>query len=118
MTVGERIKSVREKSGYSQTELAKLIGTTKQTLYKYENNIVTNIPSDKIEKIACALNVSESYLMGWEKNLTKENSELIVDCLRDGVLVSNIEKLRKLNKEHQQTIYDMIAYWYEKEGHH
>nr|WP_242843822.1 MULTISPECIES: helix-turn-helix transcriptional regulator [Clostridia] len=35
-----------------QTELAEKIGVSKQTLYKYENNIVTNIPSYKIELIA------------------------------------------------------------------
>lgn len=66
MTIGTRIKSLRESKGITQTELAELIGTTKQNIYKYENGIITNIPSDKIELIAQRLSVSPAYLMGWE----------------------------------------------------
>ncbi|WP_369794744.1 helix-turn-helix domain-containing protein [Eubacterium sp. SB2] len=49
---GDRIKNLRESINVLQTELAEKIGVSKQTLYKYENNIVTNIPSYKIELIA------------------------------------------------------------------
>lgn len=66
MPIGERIKSCREKANLTQGELAKRLTTTKQTIYKYENNIVTNIPSDKIEKMAELFNVTPAYLMGWE----------------------------------------------------
>lgn len=52
MTVGERIKYVREQAGISQVDFAVRMNVSKQTLYKYENNIVTNIPSDKIETAA------------------------------------------------------------------
>ena len=52
MTVGERIRQTREEKRISQTELAEAIQTTKQNIYKYENNIISNIPSDKIEAIA------------------------------------------------------------------
>ena len=65
MTKGERISEMRDRRGIGQTELADKVGISKQTLYKYENNIVTNIPSDKIEAIADALNVSPAYIMGW-----------------------------------------------------
>lgn len=50
MTIGERIKTLRTEKGMTQTELAELLQTTKQNIFKYENGIVTNIPSDKIEK--------------------------------------------------------------------
>lgn len=65
MTIGDRIKGLREDSKITQEQLAKYIKSTKQTIYKYENNIITNIPSDKIEKIAKALNSTPAYLMGW-----------------------------------------------------
>lgn len=67
MTTGERIKEVRNKLGISQVDFADKINVSKQTLYKYENNIITNIPSDKIEAAAKLGNVSPAYLMGWEK---------------------------------------------------
>ncbi len=66
MTVGERIKELRTKLGMSQVDFADKINVSKQTLYKYENNIVTNIPSDKIEAAAKVGNISPSYLMGWK----------------------------------------------------
>lgn len=66
MTVGERIKELRTKLGLSQVEFADKINVSKQTLYKYENNIITNIPSDKIEAAAKLGNISPSYLMGWD----------------------------------------------------
>lgn len=65
MTIGKRIKELREKRGMSQVDLADKIYVSKQTLYKYENGIITNIPSDKIESIAKVFNISPSYLMGW-----------------------------------------------------
>ena len=65
MTIGDRIKQLRESKDIGQTELAEKINVSKQTLYKYENNIVTNIPSDKIESIADELNTTPAFLMGW-----------------------------------------------------
>ena len=66
MTIGERIKALREKIGMSQVDFAIKIDVSKQTLYKYENNLITNIPSDKIEAIAKITHVSPSYIMGWD----------------------------------------------------
>lgn len=73
MTVGERIRNKREEIGVSQTELAKKVGISKQTLYKYETNIITNIPSNTIENIANILNLSPAILMGWENEKMPNN---------------------------------------------
>lgn len=70
MTVGDRIKEIRERSGMSQVDFAAKINVSKQTLYKYENNIITNIPSDKIEAAAQICNISPSYIMGWSNNVS------------------------------------------------
>lgn len=82
MTVGERIKELRTQLGLSQVEFAEKINVSKQTLYKYENNIITNIPSDKIEEAAKVGHVSPSYLMGWDEKdgLTeKDNKDIAKD---------------------------------------
>jgi repressor LexA len=80
MDKGERIKSLRESKDITQTELAEMIGTTKQNVYKYENGIITNIPSDKIELMAEKFDVSPAYLMGWtdEKSTSTENDRSAV----------------------------------------
>ena len=65
MTVGDRIKLTRTQKGLTQDQLAECAGVSKQAIYKYENNIVTNIPGEKLEAIAKRLGVSPAYLMGW-----------------------------------------------------
>lgn len=64
--IGERIREKRELIGMTQTELAAKIGESKQTVYKYEHNIVTNIPYTKVELIANSLGCSPKYLVGWK----------------------------------------------------
>lgn len=53
-------------------ELGKKVGVSKVTIHKYESKVITNIPSDRIEAMAKALDVSPAYLMGWddEKDLS------------------------------------------------
>jgi len=48
-------------------EVAKVVGVTRATIQKYENGIISNIPSDKIELLALALKTTPAYLMGWEE---------------------------------------------------
>ncbi|MFP5520811.1 LexA family protein [Peptococcus simiae] len=78
MSIGDRIRKQRLKKDLSQEDLAKMIGTTRQNIYKYETGIVSNIPSDKIEAIAQSLQVSPAYLMGWQenKNIVSEDIDL------------------------------------------
>lgn len=68
MTVGDRIRQIRQNQDITQQELADYVGVSKQAIYKYENNIVTNIPMDKVDAIAKRLKVSPAYLMGLEKS--------------------------------------------------
>lgn len=71
MKIGERIKALRTSKGMTQTELAEMLQTTKQNVFKYENGIVTNIPSDRIEKMAEIFDVKPGELMGWSENASK-----------------------------------------------
>ena len=41
MTIGQRIKEMRLAKNLTQDELAARIHTTKQTIHKYENGIIT-----------------------------------------------------------------------------
>ena len=70
MTVGDRIKKYRKMLGMSQEELANKVDITKQAIYKYESNIVTNIPLDKIEVMSSVFGIQPSQLMGWNSSET------------------------------------------------
>lgn len=91
MSVGEKIKRLREQKGFTQDDLASAINTTKQTIYKYETGIITNIPLDKIEKMADLLNVSAAYLAGWDE-------ETQYQLKNNDVLAKIIIKMRKDKK--------------------
>lgn len=110
MTVGERIKNVRTKLGISQVAFADKIGVSKQTLYKYENNIITNIPSDKIEAIAKFSGYSPSYFMGWE-NEKSENAAIdymIYSLTSDESLL--IESYRSSDEQTKEMVKRLLAY--------
>lgn len=68
MTIGQRLKNRREELKLTQEAVAKKVGVAIQTIYKYENEIVTNIPLDRLELLASALEVSPAYLMGWQSS--------------------------------------------------
>lgn len=66
--LGDNIRKFREACGYSQTELAEMLGIKKQTLFKYEHNIVTNVPLNMVEKIAAVLSIDPAVLTGWSRS--------------------------------------------------
>ncbi len=66
MTMAEKIKTARLKLHLSKAELARRLHTTTQAIYKYENGIVTNIPTDKLKLLAAELGVTPGYLLGDE----------------------------------------------------
>lgn len=66
MTVGERIREARLKKGYSQSELAKLLGyKSRSSINKIEVD-GRDIPRSSIVQFAKILGVTPSYLMGWD----------------------------------------------------
>lgn len=95
MNLGEKIRVSREKTGLTMEELGKKCGTTKQTIYKYETGKVTNIPLDRLMKIADAVDVSASYLMGWEDI----NAEQLTDGELSDVKRSLIQFAQSLTDE-------------------
>ena len=112
MSIGERIKAARKLKSVSQVDLANAINVSKQTLYKYENDIITNIPSDKIEAISQYLAISPAYIMGWYDTphgyfkaedkgiiLTDDEKELIVAYRKMIGMQSAINMLLGLKKD-------------------
>lgn len=68
MDMAQKIKYHREKLGMTLEELGNKVGVGKSTVRKWETGMIANMRRDKISKIADALEVSPSYLMGWVDN--------------------------------------------------
>lgn len=71
MTIGEKIKAARIEKGLTMVELGKLCGSTKNTIYKYETGIVTNIPLPKFNRICEVLDLDPADILGWTDDPTE-----------------------------------------------
>lgn len=66
--LAKNLKKFRKERKMTLEELAERLGTSKQTIHRYENGIISNIPHEKVRELARALEVTPSELMGWEEN--------------------------------------------------
>ena len=62
-----QLKARRKALHMTLEELAARIGTSKQTIHRYENGQISNIPPEKVEALASALQTTPAALMGWEE---------------------------------------------------
>lgn len=67
MTKGERIRARRRELGLTLENVAEATGTSKQTIQRYENGVIDNIPDARLEAIAAALATTPAQLMGWSE---------------------------------------------------
>ena len=103
MSVGQRIKIARERKNMTLDEVAKRCETTKQTIYKYENEIVTNIPYDKIVLLSKALDVTPSYLFGWDEKESSPSEPQLTEGERLA-----LELFRRIPEDKQSEALDLL----------
>ena len=85
MTIGEKIKLARREKGYSQNQLADLLGCSRSAIACYETE--RRIPDFKdLQRIASMLGVSVEYFADMHPN-----NELTDFILRATALFSNID---------------------------
>ncbi len=66
--IGQKIKERRLALGLTLEELGNKVGVGASTVRKWETNFIKDMKSDKVQKVAEALNVSPAYLMGWDES--------------------------------------------------
>lgn len=113
MLIGSKIKELRLKRGLTQSELAKLLNTTKQNIYKYEKSVVVNIPLPKVEELAEALQCTPAYLMGWiDEETDKKNvalADIVAKLRTDDKLLMFVDKICKLPPEQLTAIMILFS---------
>lgn len=68
MEFNQLLKNARAKANKTLEQVAKDCGVSKATVQRWESGEIKNVRRDKISKLSASLNVSPSYLMGWEDN--------------------------------------------------
>jgi transcriptional regulator with XRE-family HTH domain len=101
MTLGEKIKQLRQEKGYTQTFLEKRSGVNSKLLSKYENGRI--IPTaDTLRKIAEGLDISADYLIF--DNVPKDGR-----CqLNDLELFERFKEVERMDSENKKMIVNLI----------
>ncbi|MEO1772948.1 helix-turn-helix domain-containing protein [Candidatus Enterococcus ferrettii] len=97
MNVGERIKQRRKELNISADDIAKKLGISRSTVFRYEKGDIEKVPLDIIEKISIPLRTTPSYLMGWSDAPDSNTGSLAKD-------MSTIFGM--LNHQNQQNVYE------------
>ncbi len=71
------LKELRKKAGYTQDELAKILGISKRTLAYWEKGEST-IKPDKAQQLAELFSVSMGYLLGFEEEKLEKSKKTII----------------------------------------
>ncbi len=76
MKLGERLKQKRKEKGISAEKMAKQLGISVSTIYRYENSSIEKIPVHIFEEMCKILNTTTMEMMG---NVITEGRELPMD---------------------------------------
>lgn len=75
MGLKENIKFFRQRCNLTLEEVSQKLEVSKPTLQRYESGVISNIPYDKVERLAEIFGITPSELMGWnkiEKRISKD----------------------------------------------
>lgn len=100
MTIYERIKRRRKELGLSADQVAKALGVSRATVYRYESKDIEKIPFDTIQPLADVLQCPVEYLMGWDK---PDKTTVLM------------QKFSKLSPEQQDDVLQYIDFLSSKE---
>ena len=93
--IADRIKTIREKNGLTQAELAKRLGITRSSVNAWEQGL--SVPSTQyIVELAHLFKVSTDYLLGVDTTATIDVSGLTDTDIQ--LLYELVEHLRELRR--------------------
>lgn len=100
MNTGDRIKQRRIELGLTADELAKKIGKSRATIYKYENGDIENMPTPVLEPLARALETTPADLMGWTaEDVADAMADLADTALKTAMTLNEVQRIRENSYE-------------------
>ncbi|MFB5282845.1 MULTISPECIES: helix-turn-helix domain-containing protein [Peribacillus] len=101
MTIGARVKKLRQEKKISMTELAEKAGVAKSYLSSLERNLQTNPSIQFLEKIAAVLDVPVDALLFDQPNRESLDSEwlkIVEEAMRSGVSKQQFREFIEFNQ--------------------
>lgn len=108
MTLGQRIKEYRRKRGYTQSQMASMLGMTEANFSSYERDKSTP-PGEKLAQIASILKVSADYLLCRTDNpqLSDPNTES-ADSIPEWATAKDIRDFKKMLEDDAPVMFDGV----------
>ena len=117
-SLGQKLKELREKSGKTQEELAKLLNLGRVSYTQYEND--KRIPTlDTLKRLSEIFNVTTDYLLDQEKKnyyLDPETARLAQELHDNPEYKAMFDATRGLSPEAVKEVMNFIKYQKAKEG--
>ena len=117
MDVGEIIRTARIKKGLTQEDLRKIVGVQKSAIAKYETGRVVNIKRSTLVKLAQALGLNGSDLIGDSAGMhekikkdTKAAAAKAAELLSDQDFIDLYTLYKSLPQEKKNQIRDFILF--------
>ena len=100
LSLQEKLRTHRQKLGYSLDDLARLSDSSKSYLWELENRPDRKPSAEKLTKIAEVLGVTTAYLLD-------DNADMDDQQMKEAFF----RKFNKLEPDDKQRIQDMIEAW-------
>jgi len=107
MKINEIIKKRRKQLGLTAEDIAKKLGVSRATVYRYESEDIEKIPVSALIPLSKALKCSPNDLIGWEE--LDDDSETELNCVEDSIYVK-IKYLREKNGLSQNKLAKLAGY--------
>ena len=106
MNIGERIKARRNEIGLTLKEVAEKLGVKDATVQRYESGSIKNMKYETIASLAEILNVSPSWLLGWDDDKPTDNN----NCTKSEEEKKLLLMFRNLNEDGKDAALEYIEY--------
>ena len=100
-TLGEKIRKLRKKKGYTLDKLAELTSSSKSYIWELENKNPPRPSAEKLSKIAGKLAVTIEYLLDNQNIINEDKAE-------DAQFYRNY---KKMSAETKKKIRQMVIMW-------
>lgn len=106
MTLGEKIKSARKAKGFTQRQLADMVGAKHNSVSDWESG-KSRPDMDTIELLCGALEVTPTYLVGSKSD--DEYADIIGKLMNEPGLLDMIDDYKSLSPEDKKAIRQIIS---------
>ncbi len=108
--IGKIIKEARIKKGYTQEELAEMVGVKKSAVAKWENGRVSEIKRSNLNMLSKALGINPNSLLDDIEEKPVETANELADIFLDVELREIITECKTLNQKDKRQVREFIRF--------